>query len=73
MRIDPPIHRPNVDISRRELLVDLQELVGAYGVTTTPLYPAGKARIGEALVDVIADGEMIERSKEIEVVEGATG
>ncbi|HEY4759673.1 MAG TPA: NfeD family protein, partial [Thermoguttaceae bacterium] len=56
-------------ISQRELLVDLHELVGDQGVTTTPLMPGGKARIGDSLVDVIADGDMIERGKTIEVVE----
>ncbi len=31
--------------------------------------PAGKARFGDSVVDVIADGEMIEPGKTVEVVE----
>jgi membrane-bound serine protease (ClpP class) len=65
----PPDEAEREGIGRRELLVDLQDLLGRRGVTSTPLYPAGKARIGDTLVDVIADGEMIDRGREIEVVE----
>jgi membrane-bound serine protease (ClpP class) len=67
--LEPPDEAERENIGRRELLVDLQGLVGRRGVTTTPLYPAGKARLGDSLVDVIADGEMIDRGKAIEVVE----
>ena len=56
-------------ISRRELLVDLHELVGTKGVTATPLMPAGKARFADSIIDVIADGDMIEPGKPVEVVE----
>jgi membrane-bound serine protease (ClpP class) len=65
----PPDEEEQETIGRRELLADFQDLLGKQGVTTTPLFPAGKARIGDAVVDVIADGDMIERGKEIEVVE----
>jgi membrane-bound serine protease (ClpP class) len=51
------------------LLVDLHELAGTHGVTTTLLMPAGKARFGDSIVDVIADGEMIEPGKGVEVLE----
>ena len=33
------------------VLVDLDNLVGAVGVTTTPLGPGGKARFGNHLVE----------------------
>ena len=39
------------------------------GTTTTQLTPSGKARFGDLLVDVIADGEVIDRGAAIEVVE----
>jgi membrane-bound ClpP family serine protease len=38
-------------------------------VTTTPLTPAGKARFGHELVDVIADGEFVSRGTAVTVVE----
>ena len=69
MILAPPEEEEREIISHRELLVDLHKLLGAQGVTTTPLMPGGKARFGNSLVDVIADGEMIERGKPIEVVE----
>ena len=53
----------------RESLVDRTHLLGKKGVTTTPLVPAGKARIGNELVDVITDGRMIERDQPVEVVD----
>ncbi|MBN2579093.1 MAG: hypothetical protein JXB10_08890 [Pirellulales bacterium] len=65
----PPDETEQETIGRRELLVDFENLLGKQGRTTTPLYPAGKARIGDALIDVIADGEMIDRGKPVEVVE----
>ena len=36
-----------------------QALVGAEGVSITPLRPAGTARINDQRVDVVADGEMV--------------
>jgi membrane-bound serine protease (ClpP class) len=44
-------------------------LIGETGRTTTVLRPSGKARIGELLVDVTADGFFIERDSLIEVVD----
>jgi membrane-bound ClpP family serine protease len=42
---------------------------GATGVVTTRLIPAGKARFGNQLVDVITDGVAVEPGTRIEVVE----
>ena len=67
--LSPPEEEERETISRRELLVDLHELVGTQGVTSTPLMPAGKARFGDAVIDVIADGDVIEPGKSVEVVE----
>jgi membrane-bound serine protease (ClpP class) len=44
-------------------------LLGEIGTTTTALKPTGKARFGEALVDVTADGFYIEPGAAIEVFE----
>ena len=35
----------------------------------TPLVPAGKAQIGNDLIDVISDGRLIERNLPIRVIE----
>jgi membrane-bound serine protease (ClpP class) len=69
MILAPPEEEERESISRRELLVDLHDLIGTQGTTTTPLFPGGKARFGDSVVDVIADGDMIELGKTVEVVE----
>lgn len=43
--------------------------IGDLGRTESPLRPAGKARFGSVLVDVVAQGDMIEAGVPIEVVE----
>ena len=55
--------------NQRESLVNRSHMVGKTGTTTTPLVPAGKAQIGNELVDVITDGRMLERDQLIKVVE----
>jgi len=47
----------------------LRKFVGTRGITTTDCRPAGKAVFGEELVDVVAQGEYIERGREVEVVD----
>ncbi len=68
MMLEPPAGEEAETIRRREALVDFDDLVGQRGTATTQLTPGGKARFGEVLVDVIADGEVIERGAKIEVV-----
>jgi membrane-bound ClpP family serine protease len=65
----PPSEDETAEISRRESVASYEHLVGSHGTTVTQLTPAGKARIGNELVSVIADGEVIERGREIVVVE----
>ncbi len=48
-----------------ELLVDL---VGARGITTSRLAPAGKARVGGEVRDVTSDGGLVEPGEAVEVV-----
>jgi membrane-bound serine protease (ClpP class) len=69
LMLEPPAGEEAETIRRREALVDFHDLVGTRGTTTTQLTPSGKARFGELLVDVIADGEVIGRGAAIEVVE----
>lgn len=45
------------------------DLVGAEGITTTRLAPAGKARIAGAVRDVVADADLIEPGVAVRVVE----
>jgi membrane-bound ClpP family serine protease len=65
----PPEGEEAEIISRREMLVDLDNLVGAVGVATTPLGPGGKARFANHLVDVISSGEFIARDSRVVVTE----
>ncbi len=57
------------DLSRREAMVDLVNLLGKRGKTTTPLTPSGKARFDNLLVDVLTGGEPVGRGVAVEVVE----
>ena len=55
--------------SAPEAGADWKHLEGQTGTTTTQLTPSGKARIDGQLVDVLADGEVIERGTRVVVVE----
>jgi membrane-bound serine protease (ClpP class) len=68
LMLEPPEGDEAATISRRESLVNFQDLVGSQGTTTTQLTPSGKARFGDLLVDVIADSEVIPPGAAIEVV-----
>lgn len=69
LMLTPPAGEEAETIKRRESLVDLDDFVGARGVTTTQLTPSGKAHFGDMLVDVITDGDVLPRGTKIEVVE----
>ena len=47
----------------------LDELIGKEGVAITNLRPAGAAEVGGKRVDVVTDGEMIDKGTRVEVVE----
>ena len=47
----------------------LEQLVGVSGVTTTRLAPAGKARIGDVVREVVADGTLVEPGVAVRVVD----
>jgi membrane-bound serine protease (ClpP class) len=56
-----------------DVLVDDEYLgvarIGDTGVTVGPLRPAGKARFGSSLVDVVTQGDYLDRGQRIEVIE----
>jgi len=54
---------------RRETISDLSGLLHHTGHAVTPIAPSGKAQIGDRIVDVLSDGEVISRGQPIVVVE----
>ena len=42
--------------------------VGQIGVALGPLHPAGQIRMGQAIVDVVTEGELIDAGSEVEVI-----
>ncbi|HVX15413.1 MAG TPA: NfeD family protein [Pirellulales bacterium] len=69
MVLAPPSSEEVSRINEREALARLEHLQGRRGVAFTPLVPGGKARIGDELVDVLTDGEFVDRGLPIEVIE----
>jgi len=69
MLLKPPEGEELEELNRRESLVSWGHLAGKTGFTTTPLVPAGKAQFGDELIDVISDGEMLERGTSVYVAE----
>lgn len=55
----------------RESVVDYRELLHTEGVTRTTLLPSGKAIFGNRLVDVISEGDVIERGCRVYVIEAS--
>ena len=50
-------------------IVDRSQLLGKRGNATTRLTPAGKARFGDELVDVVTEGELIPAGAPVHVLE----
>ncbi|MBI2826193.1 MAG: hypothetical protein HYX69_16050 [Planctomycetia bacterium] len=69
LMLQPPTAEEVSVISQREAVAQLDHLLGCRGTTATPLLPSGKALFGDHMVDVIADGEVIERNQPVRVVE----
>jgi membrane-bound ClpP family serine protease len=69
MFLAPPSEEQRDRIADRERLVDFSHLMGRQGVATTRLVPAGKARIGGQVLDVLSDGDVLDPGTHIEVVE----
>ncbi|MGO8745710.1 MAG: NfeD family protein [Thermoguttaceae bacterium] len=68
MVLQPPSPQETDYAGPEAQLALFQNMVGTSGVTTTPLVPCGKARFGAALVDVIADGDFVDRGSTVVVV-----
>jgi membrane-bound serine protease (ClpP class) len=66
--LNPPADEELEDLDYRESLADFSHLVGQLGTATTNLMPAGKAEFDGQLVDVIAEGLLIERGQPVVVV-----
>ena len=47
-------------------------LVGEIGVAVSPLHPGGKAKFGDSILDVLTQGEMIEKGRRVKII-GHTG
>lgn len=56
-------------IRETEKLADYDPLLGQFGTTTTPLVPAGKASFDGGPVNVVSDGELIDKGVRVEVIE----
>jgi membrane-bound ClpP family serine protease len=42
--------------------------VGDWGVATSPLRPAGKARFGDRRLDVMTDGSFVEQGQQVRIL-----
>jgi membrane-bound ClpP family serine protease len=61
--------KDTVEVQETERLAKYDHLVGQCGTAATPLVPAGKARIGDELYDVVSEGDLIEKDTPIEIVQ----
>lgn len=66
--LEPPQGSERQEIAKRESLRSYDHLVGEIGTVLTPLRPAGKIRVGDQFVDVVADGEIVDVGERVEVV-----
>lgn len=69
MTLAPMEEADRIEQGRREQLADYDHLVGRSGTATTDLLPAGRAEIDGEPIDVLTQGEVIDRGEAIEVVE----
>ncbi len=58
----------NEEIGHDDELEDRQKLIGQTGVALTDLHPSGRALINESRLDVISEGQQIEKGRKITVV-----
>jgi len=52
----------------RSAPVEMERFIGREGTTLTMLRPVGKAKFGDMILDVVSEGELIEKGKQIEVI-----
>src|SRR6266508_671323 len=48
---------------------ELAALLGGIGVAVTPLRPAGKVKLGDEFIDVVAEGEFVNPGARVQVIE----
>lgn len=65
----PPTDDELDELELRESMTDWHHLLGAQGVTTTRLAPAGKAQFGDAQLDVTSLGQYVSAGRPVIVVE----
>ena len=46
----------------------LEKFKGKQGMTLTMLRPVGKAQFGDTIVDVVSEGELVEKGRQVEVI-----
>jgi membrane-bound serine protease (ClpP class) len=56
-------------LDQSERLADFEHLAGQHGIASTPLMPAGRARFGEELVQVITDGSPVAVGQPVKVIQ----
>lgn len=59
----------DVVLDRCERLADFEYLNGQIGEATTPLMPAGRARFGDELVQVVTDGSPVANGQAVRVIQ----
>ena len=69
LMLQPPVAETLVELDRRETLADRAHLRGQTGIAATPLMPGGKASFGDEVVDVVSEGEPIERGAAVRVID----
>ena len=50
-------------------LASSASLLGAVGTVVTTLRPAGKARFGDELIDVVGEGSFVDVGRRVQVIE----
>jgi membrane-bound serine protease (ClpP class) len=69
LMLPPPDAQTIAEQRRREAIVDFADLLGRRGEAVTQLTPAGKARLGDQVVNVVSEGDVIERGRPVEVID----
>ncbi|MDR1483737.1 MAG: hypothetical protein LBT09_02820 [Planctomycetaceae bacterium] len=68
-KMNKPKDKDTVQIKERERLASYDDLLGMEGKAITPLVPAGRAVINNKPINVVSDGDLIERGEKIRVIE----
>jgi membrane-bound ClpP family serine protease len=69
LMLQPPVAEKLEELNRRETLADRSHLRGQVGSAVTPLMPGGKASFGDEVVDVVSEGDPIDRGAPVRVVD----